>query len=212
MKQMDNETGSRLSALCSGCPLRGFFYVMSRNNALIVYGDIGCDRANCETLPSGMAGMEGEKVFAAVSASAFVRSGLTSVAYHKGNLIPVVFDNSDTEERRFIEDALTEMGYQKVIIVDPQDLTAMQNAVDEALESEGSAAIITRRSCLRGNRDVGLCEVDVYRCLGCKKCLGVACPALSMKDGKSKIDPKLCVGCTVCAQVCPVDAILRRKM
>ncbi|MFR8333944.1 MAG: 4Fe-4S binding protein [Oscillospiraceae bacterium] len=32
-----------------------------------------------------------------------------------------------------------------------------------------------------------------------------------MKDGKSAIDPTLCVGCTVCAQVCPVDAISRKE-
>lgn len=204
--------GNEMAELCPGCPLRGFLYVMSQNDALIVCGDMGCDRVTRVTLPSVTEGVEDKKVFGVVSASAFVRSGLTSVAYEKGKLIPVVFDNFATEESRLGEDALTELGYRKVITVDPQDLTAMQNAVDEALESEVPAAIIARRPCLRGKRAVGLCEVDVYRCLGCKKCLRVGCPALRMQDGKSKIDPSLCVGCTVCAQICPVDAILKRNL
>jgi indolepyruvate ferredoxin oxidoreductase alpha subunit len=177
-----------------------------------------------------------KKVFGVVGDSTFFHSGLTGAAeiiYNKGNMIPVVLDNSITgmtghqdnpgsgrtlqgeiAEKLSIEGILQAIGYQKVIIVDPQDLNAMQNAVDEALESEVPAAIITRRPCLliKGiKHDIGLCEVDADRCVGCKKCLKVGCPALCMKDGKSVIDPSLCVGCTVCAQVCPVNAISRKE-
>jgi indolepyruvate ferredoxin oxidoreductase alpha subunit len=38
-------------------------------------------------------------------------------------------------------------------------------------------------------------------------CLRVGCPAIFFVDGKSMIDPNQCVGCTVCLQVCPFDAI-----
>ena len=113
-----------------------------------------------------------------------------------------------------IEDVLRAYGYQNVIIVDPQDLTAMQKAVDDALASEVPAAIIAQRPCLlikRERHDIGLCQVDENKCIGCKKCLKVGCPAVMMKEGKSCIDPTQCVGCTVCAQVCPTGAISRKE-
>ena len=87
--------------------------------------------------------------------------------------------------------------------------------VDDALASETPAAIIARRPCLlikREHHDIGLCRVDTNKCIGCKKCLKVGCPAVMMKDGRSFIDPTQCVGCTVCAQVCPVGAITRKEL
>ena len=90
----------------------------------------------------------------------------------------------------------------------------MQEAVDGALASEEPAAIISRRPCLlikRMKHETGLCVVDRDKCIGCRKCLKVGCPAVMIKDGKSSIDAAQCVGCTVCAQVCPVGAISRKE-
>lgn len=183
-----------------------------------------------------VSGEKNKKVFGVVGDSTFFHSGITGAAeiiYNKGNMIPVVLDNSitgmtghqdnpgtgytlqgDIAEAIKIEDVLKSLGFQNVIIVDPQDLKAMQKAVDDALASTVPAAIITRRPCLlikRIKHDIGQCVVDTDKCIGCKKCLKVGCPAVCVKDGKSAIDPTLCVGCTVCAQVCPVDAISRKE-
>ena len=109
---------------------------------------------------------------------------------------------------------LRSFGYEKVMIVDPQDLKAMQQAVDEALASAVPAAIICRRPCLlikRIRHEKALCVVDRGKCVGCRMCLKVGCPAVMIKDGKSSIDPNQCVGCTLCAQVCPVGAIERKE-
>jgi len=177
-----------------------------------------------------------KKVFGVLGDSTFFHSGMTGAAeilYNKGSVIPVVLDNSITGMTGHqdnpgsgytlqgeiaaaikIEDVLRALGYANVIIADPQDLTAMQKAVDDALASEVPAAIIARRPCLlikRISHNTGLCEVDQGTCIGCKKCLKVGCPALSVKDGKSQIDATQCVGCTVCAQVCPVGAISRKE-
>lgn len=182
------------------------------------------------------AGAAGKKVFGVMGDSTFFHSGMTGaveILYNKGHVIPVVLDNhitgmtghqdnpgsgytlqGDVAAAIRIEDVLRAYGYQNVIIVDPQDLTAMQKAVDDALASETPAAIIARRPCLlikREHHDIGLCQVDTNKCIGCKKCLKVGCPAVMMREGKSCIDPTQCVGCTVCAQVCPVGAITRKE-
>ena len=177
-----------------------------------------------------------KKVFGVLGDSTFFHSGMTGAAeilYNKGSVIPVVLDNhitgmtghqdnpgsgytlqGDMAAAIKIEDVLRAYGYENVIIVDPQDLTAMQKAVDDALASEVPAAIIARRPCLlikRMKHDIGKCVVDTAKCIGCRKCLQVGCPAVMVKEKKSCIDPTQCVGCTVCAQVCPVGAISREE-
>ena len=90
----------------------------------------------------------------------------------------------------------------------------MEQALQDALASDVPAAIITRRPCLlikRIKHNTALCEVAADKCIGCKKCLKVGCPAVMMENKKSRIDPTQCVGCTVCAQVCPKDAITRKE-
>lgn len=183
-----------------------------------------------------LTGQSEKKVFGVVGDSTFFHSGMTGAAeilYNKGHMIPVVLDNHITGMTGHqdnpgsgytlqgeiaaaikIEDVLKAYGYEKIIIVDPQDLTAMQSAVDDALAANVPAAIICRRPCLlikRMKHDLAQCVVDTDKCIGCKKCLKVGCPAVMMKDGKSCIDATQCVGCTVCAQVCPKGAITRKE-
>lgn len=248
---------SRPPALCPGCPHRGFFYIMSKGKDYVVTGDIGCytlgaaaplnaiDTCVCMgggfSVGMGMAKAfqatgQKKKVFGILGDSTFFHSGMTGAAeilYNKGNVIPVVLDNSitgmtghqdnpgsgytlqgDIAAAIKIEDVLRALGYENVIIVDPQDLATMQKAVDDALASEVPAAIITRRPCLlikRISHNTGLCEVDRGKCIGCKKCLKVGCPAISIRTGQCQIDATQCAGCTVCAQVCPVGAISRKE-
>ena len=249
---------SRPPALCPGCPHRGFFYTIGRHKNYVVAGDIGCytlgfapplnalDSCVCMgggfTVAMGMAkafeasGQTDKKVFGVVGDSTFFHSGMTGAAeiiYNKGNVIPVVLDNSITgmtghqdnpgsgftlegeiAEKLRIEDILASYGYKNIIIVDPQDLKAMEAAVENAVNSEVPAAIITRRPCLlikRIKHDIGKCEVDPTKCIGCKKCLSVGCPSVMVENKKAKIDVTTCVGCTVCAQVCPMGAITRKE-
>ena len=179
---------------------------------------------------------ENKKVFGIMGDSTFFHSGMTGAAeivYNNGNIIPVVLDNSITGMTGHqdnpgsghnlrgeiatsikIEKVLEAYGYENIYIVDPLDLKAMEDAIKGAMTSEKRSAIITRRPCLlikRIKHDIQLCVTDEDKCIGCKKCLKVGCPALMIKDGKCKIDANQCVGCTVCAQVCPVGAISRKE-
>lgn len=177
-------------------------------------------------------GVTDKKVFGVLGDSTFFHSGMTGAAeilYNKGKMIPCILDNSITGMTGhqdnpgtgetlmgenapviLIEDVLKAMGYQNVFVVDPQDLKAMQAAVDNALQSTVPAAIVTRRPCVlikKIKHNFGKCQVDREKCRSCKMCLKVGCPAVCFKDGKSFIDQTLCVGCTVCMQVCPFKAI-----
>ena len=248
---------SRPPALCPGCPHRGFFYTMSKHKDFVIAGDIGCytlggsaplnalDSVVCMgggfTLAMGMAKAfektnQSKKVFGVVGDSTFFHSGMTGAAeiiYNKGNLIPVVLDNSITgmtghqdnpgsgytllgeiAETLKIEDILESYGFKNVIIVDPQDLGAMEQAIQNALNSEVPAAIITRRPCIlikRIKHNFSKCYVDKDKCIGCKMCQKVGCPAITVKDNKADIDNNQCVGCTVCNQVCPKQAINKKE-
>lgn len=193
------------------------------------------------TVGAGMAKafeMLGKKktIFGVVGDSTFFHSGMTGaveIAYNNANVIPVVLDNhitgmtghqdnpgsgynlrGEVAQAIKVEDVLHAAGFSKVIVVDPQDLKAVEAAAEEALASEERAAIVCRRPCLLIKREKfqkSLCEVDTDKCVGCGNCLKVGCPALMVKDKKASIDPGQCVGCTVCAQVCPKGAISRKE-
>ena len=257
-KDVGVQAVSRPPALCPGCPHRGFFYAISRHKDFVVAGDIGCytlggsaplgalDSVVCMgggfSVAMGMAKAfeqsgQSRKVFGVLGDSTFFHSGMTGAAeiiYNKGNLIPVVLDNSitgmtghqdnpgsgytlqgDIAEALKIEEILASYGFKNVIIVDPQDLKAVEQAIQDALKSEVPAAIICRRPCIlikRIKHDFGKCIVDQDKCIGCKMCLGVGCPAIIVENKKAHIDQNQCVGCTVCAQVCPKSAISRKEI
>jgi len=192
------------------------------------------------TLAAGMAKvfeLDGDEriVFGVMGDSTYMHSGLTGameIAYNGSKAIPCVLDNSITAMTGHqenpatgrtlmggevpvisIEGTLKALGFEKILTVDPQDLAAMEAAVDEAAAAvkEGTkAAIVTRRPCvlIKGLKlEKGLCAVDPDKCKNCKLCTKVGCPAIAIIEEKSCIDKALCTGCTVCMQVCPFEAI-----
>ncbi|MDD3611080.1 MAG: indolepyruvate ferredoxin oxidoreductase subunit alpha [Eubacteriales bacterium] len=175
---------------------------------------------------------EDKVIFGVLGDSTFFHSGITGaieILYNRGRVIPVVLDNSTTSmtgqqdnpgtgktlsgeiaEKVSIEAIFKAIGYSKIINVDPQDLTAMEAAVEEAIQAEVPCAMIVKRPCVLIKdieHDFKLCAVDRDKCTSCRRCLRVGCSAIYYIDNKSYIDPSLCVGCTVCLQVCNFDAI-----
>ena len=115
------------------------------------------------------------------------------------------------------------MGIKNVRTVNPLDLKAMKETLDWAFAIEDEpSVIITKWPCVlkkfskedkaQFNLDKTPCVVDRDTCIGCKKCLSTGCPALryDSENKKSSIAQADCVGCTVCMQVCPVQAISRK--
>ena len=184
-------------------------------------------------------GVTDKVVFGVMGDSTFFHSGMTGAAeiiYNNGRMIPCVLDNritgmtghQDNPGTGFtlmgepapmirVEGVLEAYGFAPVFTVDPQDLKAMKQTVDAAVAAlnEGKhPAIVTRRPCLlikRMKHENGMCVVNADKCRSCKSCLKVGCPAISMENGKAFIDRTQCVGCTVCAQACPFDAIEKEE-
>ena len=101
------------------------------------------------------------------------------------------------------------LGINRVRVVDPYDLAACDTAIKEELAAKEPSVIISRRPCvlLKSVKPLPALKVENDKCRSCKRCMGLGCPAISMKDGKAKIDATLCVGCGVCQQLCAFDAI-----
>ncbi|MBO5221386.1 MAG: indolepyruvate ferredoxin oxidoreductase subunit alpha [Clostridia bacterium] len=175
---------------------------------------------------------EGEKKSVAVIGdSTFMHSGMTglvNVAYNGTNSTTIILDNSitgmtghqqnpttgynikgDPAAKVDLEALCKALGINRVRVVDPYDLAACKTAVTEELAAEEPSVIISRRPCvlLKSVKHEAPLTVDSDKCKSCKRCMGLGCPAISMKDGKARIDTTLCVGCGVCKQLCAFDAI-----
>jgi len=77
------------------------------------------------------------------------------------------------------------------------------------MESPRTSVVISRRACvLRERRSGVVYKVVEEECTGCKRCLRLGCPALVMRGDKAVVQEDLCVGCSLCAQVCRPGALV----
>ncbi len=113
-----------------------------------------------------------------------------------------------------IEAILGSMGFENVQIVDQFEYKNAKKVIGDALKHQGLSIVMTTRPCaLNFKIKERPYYVDPSICIGCRSCVKTNCPPILMKDydgydkKKSSINADLCVGCSVCAQVCPVGAI-----
>lgn len=163
--------------------------------------------------------------------STFIHSGMTGItdiSYNMSNSTVIILDNSITGMTGHQQNPTTgknlrgepagkvdlealcrALGFNRVRVVDPYDLKAVEETVTEELAAKEPSIIISRRPCvmIKGTVHKPPISVDESKCVGCKQCMSIGCPAIAVKDKKAHIDPTLCIGCKVCSQMCKFEAI-----
>ncbi|MGN1050981.1 MAG: indolepyruvate ferredoxin oxidoreductase subunit alpha [Acutalibacteraceae bacterium] len=176
-----------------------------------------------------------KKTVCVIGDSTFMHSGITglvNIAYNESNSTVIILDNSitgmtghqqnpttgynikgDPAGKIDLESLCKSIGINLVTVVDPYNLKECEEAVKAHLETDEPSVIISRRPCmlLKYVKPLPPLSVDREKCKGCKRCMGLGCPAISFKDKKAQIDFTQCVGCTVCKELCAFDAIKEGK-
>jgi len=188
----------------------------------------------------GFAQATDQKPIAFIGDSTFFHAGvqpLTSALFNHHNIVMVILDNRTTAMtghqpnpgtgRHFggidteavdIEQLVRGIGIQFVRTVDPYDVNACVKTMKEAIDFDGVAVVISKQPCpllLKKNKTLGkaTATVNTSECVKCYTCLRmIACPALIKRpDGSVETDPVQCIGCGMCASVCPKKCIEVRK-
>lgn len=172
-----------------------------------------------------------KKSVAVIGDSTFMHSGMTglvNIAYNSTNSTVIILDNSitgmtghqqnpttgknlkgDPAAAVNLEALCKALGINRVRVVDPYCLAETEKAIKEELAVAEPSVIISRRPCalLKYVKHKPSLKVDSEKCKGCKMCMKLGCPAISIKDGKAVIDHTQCVGCGICQEMCRFDAI-----
>jgi indolepyruvate ferredoxin oxidoreductase alpha subunit len=106
------------------------------------------------------------------------------------------------------------LGVEHFWEIDPFDLESATAAVQEALTLPGVKVLLARQECAiqssRHGKLAGLVQVDAEKCNLCKLCImQTGCPAIDIGEESVMIDPSLCDGCGLCAEVCNLEALVR---
>ena len=179
---------------------------------------------------AGAAGRQGKTV-AVIGDSTFMHSGITglvNIAYNESDSTVIILDNSTTGMTGHQQNPTTgfnlkgdpctkidlealcrSVGINRVRVVDPYNLEECDRAIKEEVGCGEPSVIISRRPCalLKTVKHPGPIAVDSAKCIGCKACMKIGCPAISIVDKKAVIDQTQCVGCNVCSQLCRQNAI-----
>ena len=171
------------------------------------------------------------KTVAVIGDSTFMHSGITglvNMAYNESNATVIIVDNSitgmtghqqnpttgfnlkgDPCAKIDLETLCHAVGIQRVRVIDPYDLQQCDEVIKEELAANEPSVIISRRPCalLKYVKHKAPLTVKEDKCIGCKACMKIGCPAISIINGKAKVDATQCVGCGVCEQLCKVGAL-----
>ena len=180
---------------------------------------------------------ETKPIVATIGDSTFLHSGiapLVDAVYNKADITVVLLDNSITAmtggqdhpgtgrtlrgeatHKVDYETICRAVGVEWVRKVDPYDIGHLYQTLREAIVHNGVSVVISSRPCVLDPVKIKGTPLAVAAagCVACQSCMNLGCPSITwteeMVEGhhKVQIDPATCIGCTLCAQVCPTDCI-----
>jgi indolepyruvate ferredoxin oxidoreductase alpha subunit len=162
--------------------------------------------------------------------------GLVNARFQNANMMLVVLDNSATAMTGFQPhpgtgnlcmgqttdaisvEAIAEAIGCSVTIADPYELDKTIETVYRLLKQSGVKVLVLRRECAtlttrtRGKQKVtvdrALCRAEECGCNNyCSRVWGCPGNIFDYETQKATIDEVLCIGCGVCAEICPAGAI-----
>lgn len=158
-------------------------------------------------------------------------NGLLNAVYNKSNITVAILDNritamtghqpnpgmgmtstGEATKEIDLEQLCRGLGAEFVEVVDSFDVKATIEAFKRAKDYEGTSVIISKQPCIIYARRTGVrlipFKVDHDKCVGCRMCVNLGCPAIEFdKENKKATINSMCTGCGLCAAVCKFDAI-----
>jgi indolepyruvate ferredoxin oxidoreductase alpha subunit len=211
-----------------GCYTLGFLPPLSMGDFVICMG-------SSVSTSCGFSKATDQKVVSFIGDSTFFHSGITGLVnavFNNHNFTLVILENDitamtghqphpgvdmerfglETHGRVNIEKLVRALGVEHVSIVKPFKVKKSIDIIKEALEFKGVSVVISQEPCALYAKSLKLIKPKAFvvtdKCTDHKDCINtIACPSFYIEDGRVNIDADTCVGCAVCAQICPENAI-----
>ena len=173
-----------------------------------------------------------KKAVAVIGDSTFIHSGITGmidIIYNKGISNVIVLDNSITgmtghqhnpangftlknepTDAVDLEALAYACGFKRVRTIDPYKINEVLEVLKEELNDRQPSFIISKRPCALLKSVKSSPALNISGCKSCKMCMKIGCPAISFKENKAIINHELCVGCSVCTEMCKFGCISKR--